>query len=385
MEEMKEIQEIMQSHRMMHINKCAVCDEDDIIPWYRVNGWVLRKCSRCGFIFLDPRPERSYYKNLYDPLSQYEYLVDGVHYIEKEKDFIDAYNNWLSDIEKMISKGRLLEIGSALGYFLEAARRRGWEVYGVEVSSGGVRHCKERYGIDAFCGEIKEAGIPSGYFDCIVILHTLEHVYDPMEVISECYRVLRPGGLLVIEIPYLKSVDDRGSNVLDDIPMHLNFFTVETLEMLLNRAGFVCLEIAKGENLQVYAKRAVNSQSINDKSKAVSVYERMLSTGEEFFKKGLYFESLRMFNIMKDLFENDVAVLNNIGAVLWAIGEQEQAMGIIEHALKIDCRYWDGLINLIHMRKQAGHHSIVRSYVKPFTDDHPDSVWSRRLHEAAVA
>jgi|Deesub1362A_J573_1020465.scaffolds.fasta_scaffold09795_2 SAM-dependent methyltransferase len=301
--------------------------------------------------------------------------------MKKEKDFIDAYNNWLADIEKMISKGRLLEIGSALGYFLEAARRRGWEVYGVEVSSGGVRCCKERYGIDAFCGEIKEAGIPSGYFDCIVTLHTLEHVYDPMELMSECYRVLRPGGLIVIEIPYLKYADARNSDVLDDIPMHLNFFTVETLETLLNKAGFVCLEIAKGENLQIYAKRAVNSQSIHDKSKAVSVYERMLSTGEEFFKKGLYLESLRMFNIMKDLFEDDAAVLNNIGAVLWAIGEQEQAMRIIEHTLKMDCRYWDALMNLIQMLRQFGRDGVTHQYVECFESGYPDSVWSRKLQE----
>ena len=118
---MKEIHEIIQSYSMVHLNRCPVCMGENIMFWHRIDGWILKKCSCCGFVFLDPRPEPSYYKNLYDSLSQYEYLVDGVQYIKKEKDFIDAYNDWLVDIEKMISKGRLLEIGSALGYWRAGA------------------------------------------------------------------------------------------------------------------------------------------------------------------------------------------------------------------------------------------------------------------------
>jgi Zn ribbon nucleic-acid-binding protein len=69
MKEMKEIQEIIQSYSMVHLNKCPVCVGENIMPWHRIDGWILKECSCCGFVFLDPRPDRSYYKNLYDPLS----------------------------------------------------------------------------------------------------------------------------------------------------------------------------------------------------------------------------------------------------------------------------------------------------------------------------
>ena len=68
-------------------------------------------------------------------------------------------------------------------------------------------------------------------------------------------------------------------------------------------------------------------------------------------------------------------------ALLWATGGQEQAMGIIEHALKIDCRYWDGLINMIQMYRQVGRDLITHQYVKHFGDAYADSVWSRKLLE----
>jgi len=358
---------------------CQLCNSDDLEIWRYINHWTLMRCNTCNFIFLNPRPEPSYYKNLYDPLSQYEYLVDGVKYIEKEDDFIAAYDHWLQDIERKILKGKLLEIGSAVGYFLEAAKRRGWDVYGVEISSGGVRYCKEHFGIDVFCGELKEAGIPSGYFDCIVMLHTLEHVYNPMELLSECCRVMRPGGLMVIEVPYLKSVNDKNSPMLNDLPAHLNFFTAECLLELLKRCGFVCLEVAKGENLQIYAKRSVKAKIINNEAKAISIYERLLDTGETFFKKGFYLEALRLFGIMREIFEDDETILNNIAAVLWMLGEQTQALKLIEHALELNNKSWDALINLLEMTQQNGMKEIAQKHIERFIREYPDSVWSKNL------
>jgi SAM-dependent methyltransferase len=214
------------------------------------------KCDDCGFIFLNPRPEKEYFKSLYDPLSQYSYKVLDKKYIDSENEFVTAYHAQLENIEKLIDKGKLLEIGSALGYFLEAARQRGWEPFGVELSQGGSEYCRQKFGIDIFCGEIQDAGFSPDSFNCVVTIHTLEHVYDPNAFVQECRKVLKIGGVFVIEIPYVKDNEHPESmDILKDLPAHLSFFTTATLSKLLESSGFILLDIQKGDNLRIACRK----------------------------------------------------------------------------------------------------------------------------------
>lgn len=242
---------------MAEINACQICGSGQSMPWHKVNDWTLVRCAKCGFIYLNPRPSIDHFKGIYDPLTQYNYKVEGVEYIKKEKDFISAYHTQLEGIEKHVPKGALLEIGSACGFFLEAARQRGWKPCGVELSKGGADYSRERFGLEVYNCDISEAGLKPGSFDCIVTIHTLEHVFDPGAVIRVCAGLLRPEGVIVVEIPFVKDAAKPAENVnAADLPSHVSYFTTEVLKQLLELNGFTILETGKGENLRITARKA---------------------------------------------------------------------------------------------------------------------------------
>jgi 2-polyprenyl-3-methyl-5-hydroxy-6-metoxy-1,4-benzoquinol methylase len=87
-----------------------------------------------------------------------------------------------------------------MGYFLEAAKNEGWRAVGLEASSYAVQHCRgngfEAYKLDA--AGMKEMGL---VFDVVVMKHVLEHFPDPVDCLRQHYSLLKPDGLLFIEIP----------------------------------------------------------------------------------------------------------------------------------------------------------------------------------------
>jgi 2-polyprenyl-3-methyl-5-hydroxy-6-metoxy-1,4-benzoquinol methylase len=136
--------------------------------------------------------------------------------------------------------GRVLDVGCGDGDFVAHLKPRGWEVHGIEFSDAGCKLARAK-GVQVYQGELKAANFPDGYFDVVTFWHVIEHLTDPMAEISEARRILRDDGLLVIEVPNIASSIFklcRESWWLLDIPRHLQHYTPDTLQKLLQRAGF---------------------------------------------------------------------------------------------------------------------------------------------------
>jgi len=158
----------------------------------------------------------------------------------------------LAACERLVRKGRLLELGCAYGVFLDYARRSGWSIHGVEVSSYAADEARRRFNIDVFCGTLEEAGFPDEFFDLCHMNHVLEHLPTPLSTLREVYRVLRKGGLLAVEVPneledlygtFREKVLGR-SRVPPPAPSgHLLFFNPLTLTRMLEAAGFKVIHL----------------------------------------------------------------------------------------------------------------------------------------------
>lgn len=134
---------------------------------------------------------------------------------------------------------RLLDVGCGSGELLTRMRARGWVVIGVEPDPKAAVGARQS-GLDVRDGMLADAQFDGETFDAVVLSHVIEHVHDPIALVRECRRVLRPGGTLVVLTPNLASLghrrfgpDWRGL----EPPRHLHVFSMRALMACVSTAG----------------------------------------------------------------------------------------------------------------------------------------------------
>lgn len=246
--------------------QCNLCGSDDwqvlqAVPVQRFGPpgeFNLVQCQNCGLQYLNPRPSLADLGDYYPPAyREYRASIDepSRRRYQEEK---------LRKVQAFSQRGRLLDVGCADGRFLHVARGAGWKVQGVEVAEASAAYASETYGLDVFSGELREANLPDQYFDVVTFWHVLEHLQDPLGELHEAYRVLKPDGLLVADVPNIASWQASffGANWRAlDVPRHLYHFSPDSLKAMLARAGFTCFKISywsRGHNMGAWNEGSMN-------------------------------------------------------------------------------------------------------------------------------
>lgn len=142
---------------------------------------------------------------------------------------------------KLKRKGRLLDIGCGMGYFLSACRNYGYHVEGFDISDDAALYVQNELKIPVTTGSIRDVRYENGSFDIIAMWHSLEHCPDPREYLEKARWWLKPGGLLVVDVPNYRGTDAQKTWCSWkgwQLPYHLYHFTPETLLLLLGKYGF---------------------------------------------------------------------------------------------------------------------------------------------------
>lgn len=203
----------------------------------------LMHCQDCSFIFTQDAPREEAVGTYYD-------TEDYVEHSDTHKGLVFSlyhYGRKLMLRRKRQLVGRqsggkkLLDIGSASGYFLNHMRQRGYEVSGVEVSQKARRLCEAKFGISAFDPEWFLNEDQVARFDLITLWHVFEHVYRLGDYMDAFQRSLEPGGALIIAMPNHRSFDAKYYKEhwnAWDVPRHLWHFNPATFKRFAADHGF---------------------------------------------------------------------------------------------------------------------------------------------------
>lgn len=207
------------------------------------------QCRYCGLARLSKFPTTAALSDYYAGQAYLsEYAAAGISMVTEDKEVQEALHQRLAYLQSLRSAhGRLLDIGASTGTFLSMARQSGWEVSGVELGDDGVRVARERHGIDLHHGAIETAPFAADSFDVIHASHVLEHLSEPQIFLGHVHRLLKPGGVIAIEVPselgdmfsWIQQSILRRPPVTAPVPSpHLFFYTPRSLELLLRQSGF---------------------------------------------------------------------------------------------------------------------------------------------------
>jgi SAM-dependent methyltransferase len=216
--------------------ECIICRTKESKLIFKKEGFNYFLCSRCGLVYIFPRPLQKELIGVYEDLGkQYFSSKDKI-----KEDFSYKYIAILDFLEISRLTNRLLEIGCSTGSFLSAARERGWIPFGTEISRHSAMYGITQHQLNIFIGEFLDAHFPSEYFDAVLLIQTLEHLPEPDVYIKECYRVLRKNGTIFISVPNFKGITttllkSRYFYVQDQ---HLFYFSPKSLQTLLEKMSF---------------------------------------------------------------------------------------------------------------------------------------------------
>lgn len=218
-----------------------MCGFKNIRLLYKKDKFNILKCNNCGFLFNEKWEELSDEANI--SISKEFNIKTMIATYENEKIlYFDRFSKELMEITKIKKSGRILDIGSSYGYFLVLAKRTGFEPYGVDIDKNEVDFCKIYLGLNVHYGSLNEHNYPQHYFDVITLFHVLEHIPDFNKTISVLKTILKPDGLIVIDVP--NANDIRRIVLRQNWPMfqkhHLWYFSLSTLYFLMHK---YCFEI----------------------------------------------------------------------------------------------------------------------------------------------
>ena len=160
------------------------------------------RCRDCGTVQQPSLPGNDELQGLYRQMRDDRYLLE-------ERGRRDAARRLLDLLAPHAASGRLLDLGSGYGLMLDEARRRGYEVLGIELSSDGARHGREVLGLPVLESSLEQAGLEPGSFDAIVMTDVFEHLDNPTATLDLCSELLAPGGALMLTTPDPSSLTAR--------------------------------------------------------------------------------------------------------------------------------------------------------------------------------
>jgi 2-polyprenyl-3-methyl-5-hydroxy-6-metoxy-1,4-benzoquinol methylase len=231
---------------------CSLCERElgvSDVRWTK-DGFDVVECPRCRLVQRLSLPSPLELDEIYgdDYFRQHPDDTSGQGYLDYVADADEHRLNArrrLERIEATATRGTLLDVGAAAGFFVEVAAGRGWNPVGIDIAPSMTAYARDRLHVDVRTSDLRNADV-TGPFDVITMWDYLEHAVDPVGDVERAAELLRAGGRLVLSTGDIASPAARASGARWHLltPRHHNFyFSTTTMRRLLEGRGLVVEQI----------------------------------------------------------------------------------------------------------------------------------------------
>ena len=250
---------------------CTICRSDFSKVLYITPKFDVIRCRKCGLVYVN---NSLTYDEMEDIYEHYSSVFMHEIYLKTQNAQISDFTQKVESIEKFAPrKGKLLDIGCGYGFFLEAARRGNWEVYGIDISKHAADYAQNKFSLNVSHGTIEDARFPECFFDVITMWDLIEHLNDPRDFIQKVRQYVKQNGLIVIKTPNQDSLYTHLGDLIYKISAakilfpilsqygysHLYRFSPMTIKSLLEQEGFrVFKTIKENSNLKILTQQHKN-------------------------------------------------------------------------------------------------------------------------------
>jgi len=223
---------------------CPVCGPSQTSLWlddHKPTRYL--RCKKCATVFASPRLAQKVRHSSVE--IAWDYSAD---LLAREALRLPALKQEAEYIQKHVQGGRLLDVGCSAGDFFKFFPPSAWERYGVELSASAAEYSARTHKARVMAGTLRSANWPVKYFDVISMIDMFYYMDDPRADLAEVRRILKPNGMVAIEItgqaymffrsrgPVALLMDGRWCRLSSD--SHLYWFKPAGLKQLLENNGF---------------------------------------------------------------------------------------------------------------------------------------------------
>lgn len=231
--------------------RCILCGGERLWEVYPGDHPWLKQCDGCGLRFAHPQPSDAELARIYDDDYYKTFGFDPASAVRYRSMKQASFGALLAVAERHFRRGRLLDIGSALGDLLVAAQRRGWAATGVEPNGFAAEMAEEVVPGATLHGTLDQLDAREAAFDLVTCVDVIEHLRRPDETLRRMRDVLRPGGGLLIVTNDVQSAASRamGPRWVHYHLDHLWYFSRRSLGELVQAAGLEVVAVRQARKI----------------------------------------------------------------------------------------------------------------------------------------
>lgn len=228
---------------------CPACLSHDSQPAFEKKGFTFVTCRSCETLFINPRPSPRMVAEFYAHCRYLSHWNDHIFPLTEETRRSQIFSPRAKRVIELCTahgakNQKLLDVGAGYGTFCEEVAKEGYfeEIIAVEPSESLAATCVKK-GLQVINQPIEATTIEA--VSVITNFELIEHLFNPLDFLLECARLLEKGGLLILTTPNIKGFDLLSLGALSENiagPEHLNYFHPDSLAALLGRAGFELVE-----------------------------------------------------------------------------------------------------------------------------------------------